>query len=356
MKLKFTIPSLSLLAATIMVAPFTGIASPTTERANVIIINQVVLCNDDGTSPARYHIQKKLVDQVYTRADLEFIFHPPTYWNNGKARRGEINLDTIKSDKQNQSIDCDAVTDAFSKKLSAMLEEGKPVEISRLKPRLQKQNRCKIKTLTATHNPKTAREIYQQRRDGVVLIGKIYKCDKCDKWHTSMASGFIISKDGIIVTNYHVLDNDKTGQAIAVQLRDGRMFAITEILASSKKEDLAVIKINADNLSPLPIAKDIQIGDPLYCISHPVKQFYTMTEGILAGDFIHKNKRREFAVTCDYAKGSSGAPIVDETGAVVAIVRVTQPVYYEQNHGVPTKIQMVWKYCIPSSTLLDLLK
>jgi len=425
-------------------------------------------------------MQKKLVDQVYTRADLEFIFMPPTQWNNGKARHGEINLDTVVAEgkksgnisnnpkivtllfvsavdgiagplgrgmqngnicfvnfgapdkmtdphqrafviahelghclglhhavddpnvpndipniqgdgpydkrlavealhpsqvktilssplvqqrslaessvKTNQSINSDAITSTFSQKLADMLESDEPVALEKIKPLLKEYKCANINTLNSSLKPESARKIYQRCRDGVVIIGKIYKCSKCDKWHTSLASGFIIRKDGIIVTNYHVLDNDKKGRAIAVQLRDGRMFAIQDILASSKKEDLAIIKIDADNLTTLPIAKETQIGAPLYCISHPVKQFYTMTEGILAGDFMHKGNRREFAVTCDYAKGSSGAPILDETGAVAAIVRVTQPVYYEKNHGVPTKIQMVWKYCIPSSTLLDLLR
>ena len=60
------------------------------------------------------------------------------------------------------------------------------------------------------------------------------------------------------------------------------------------------------------------------------------------------------AVTCDYAKGSSGAPVLDATGAVVGIVKVTSPVYYETKDGIPSKLQMVWKYCIPSSALLEL--
>ena len=139
-------------------------------------------------------------------------------------------------------------------------------------------------------------------------------------------------------------------------LRDGRIFPIEDILASSKKQDIAVLKINAEGLHALPVAQNTQIGAPLYCISHPVKQLYTMTEGILAGRFLRdKGIRREFAITCDYAKGSSGAPVLDETGAVAAIARLTQPIYYEKKHGVPTKIQMVWKYCIPSSALLELL-
>lgn len=56
----------------------------------------------------------------------------------------------------------------------------------------------------------------------------------------------------------------------------------------------------------------------------------------------------------DYARGSSGAPILDATGAVVGIVKVTSPVYYEEQDGVPAKLQMVWKYCVPSASLLAL--
>jgi len=64
-------------------------------RPRVVVVKPVILCNDDGTSPAPHVLSKKLVDRVYTKAGLEFVYLEPVHWNHGKARRGEINLDQI---------------------------------------------------------------------------------------------------------------------------------------------------------------------------------------------------------------------------------------------------------------------
>jgi len=64
-------------------------------RPRVVVVKPVILCNDDGTSPAPHALPKKLVDRVYTTAGLEFVYLEPVHWNHGKARRGEINLNQI---------------------------------------------------------------------------------------------------------------------------------------------------------------------------------------------------------------------------------------------------------------------
>jgi len=254
-----------------------------------------------------------------------------------------------------ESVDCDAIKRSFSAKLSEMLDAGEPVKMAAVREKLAAEKRCRLNTLLPTGKSLGMQAIYKRCRDGVVLVGKIYQCGKCDKWHTSIATGFVVSKDGAIVTNYHVIDKDEKGEAMGIMTRDGRVFAVRDILASSETNDLVVLKVDADNLVPLPVASTFEVGMPVYCLSHPVSHFYTMTDGIVAGDFAREAGRRELAVTCDYAKGASGAPILDASGAVAAIARVTRPVYYTKEHGKPTRLQMVWKFAVPSSALLDLL-
>jgi len=86
-----------------------------------------------------------------------------------------------------------------------------------------------------------------------------------------------------------------------------------------------------------------------------------MTEGLVAGHYLHREKshpkgRHVAAITADFAKGSSGGPVLDETGSVVAIVRSTLAVHYDRTNGRDTNVQMVWKHCIPATALLELLK
>lgn len=65
------------------------------KRSQALLVQPVILCDDDGKNPARYALPKKLVDQAYTKADLEFLYLDPVHWNNSQARQGKINLNTI---------------------------------------------------------------------------------------------------------------------------------------------------------------------------------------------------------------------------------------------------------------------
>jgi len=85
----------------------------------------------------------------------------------------------------------------------------------------------------------------------VVMVGKIAHCEACDNWHTRIASGFVIGREGIIVTNRHVVDKDERAAAIGVQTWDGRLLPIRKILAVDKPNDLAVLQVDADDLVAL---------------------------------------------------------------------------------------------------------
>jgi hypothetical protein len=87
--------TLTLLATAALSMP---LRSAPLDRSNVLIVKPVILCDDNGENAARHALPKTLADQVYTRGDLEFLYLPPVHWHHGKARRGEINLDTIVKD------------------------------------------------------------------------------------------------------------------------------------------------------------------------------------------------------------------------------------------------------------------
>ena len=76
-------------------------------RSRVVVIKPVILCDDDGSNPAPHVLPKTLVDQVYTKAGLEFVYLEPIRWNHGKARRGEINLDKIVRDGRRLRVICE---------------------------------------------------------------------------------------------------------------------------------------------------------------------------------------------------------------------------------------------------------
>ncbi len=258
-------------------------------------------------------------------------------------------------------LDPAAVTAQFIERCSAMLEAGAPVTPDHLWQNLPDEQSFPLRTLPPSDTVRQTTELYAVCRQSVVMVGKLVKCDKCDDWHVQIASGFVIGRNGVVVTNRHVIDEDDEVKAIAVQTWHGRLVAVKEVLAVSKTNDLAVLRIDADDLLPLPISPEAPVGTRVFVIGHPDKQFYTMTNGLLSGHFLRREGKNgpqygEITITADFAKGSSGAPILDARGAVVGIVRRTTPVCVERSNSNQNYAQMVWKRCVPSAALLKLLQ
>jgi len=210
----------------------------------------------------------------------------------------------------------------------------------------------------------SSQEVYARARKGVVVIGAISPCPAQPHWHGKYATGFVIGRNGIIVTNAHVIEAFEDSEAIGVMTADGRVFPVRSVLAADRTNDVAVLKISAEDLVPLPVAATVPIGATIYCLSHPAldcagtkNAFYTFTRGIASGKFRLKLGGKKFvnalAITADYAQGSSGGPILNEHGAVVGIVCQTLSLCAG---GDSSGTQMTWKIAMPSSSILALLK
>ena len=120
---------------------------------------------------------------------------------------------------------------------------------------------------------------YDELTGSVYLISHAYDCGKCDKWHLGgVATAWCLRSDGLMVTNYHVLDNDK-GEAWAVSSRDGKVYEVVEILAADKENDLAVFRVNGKDMKALRLAKAAKVGDEVKVISHPNRRLYMQTSG-----------------------------------------------------------------------------
>lgn len=196
----------------------------------------------------------------------------------------------------------------------------------------------------------------------VYLIGTVYKCGKCDKWHPGgIASAWALTRDGVMASNYHVFEK-ATGAAMGVCDREGRTYPVVEVLAADKAADVAIFRVKADNLVPLALGTPAGIGSEVRVISHPDRRFFTQTSGEVSR--YHRLPARKdrpaavwMSITADYAKGSSGGPVIDEAGKVVGMVSSTQSIYYNSDNGQPKgPLQMVVKNCVPASAIRALLK
>lgn len=133
-------------------------------------------------------------------------------------------------------------------------------------------------------------------------------------------SGFIIDREGYIVTNNHVVDN---AAEVTVRLYDGREYD-AEVVGVDPRSDVAVIKIDAPDLEPIPMGEsdDVEVGDFVLAFGNPFGLEMTMTQGIISakGRGPGINEREDYLQT-DAAinPGNSGGPLVSLNGEVIGI-------------------------------------
>jgi len=162
------------------------------------------------------------------------------------------------------------------------------------------------------------------------------------------------------VTNHHVVDRPET-ETIVAMTANGAFHAVREVLAGDPAHDLAVIRLEGKDFDYLTLGDDPSAGDRVRVLSHPDGRFYSLTSGIVSRRFVshsHSGKATSVEITADFARGSSGAPVFDARGAVVAIAANTHSIYYEQHkEGAPNKrkLQMVLKRSSPVSALRRML-
>lgn len=211
--------------------------------------------------------------------------------------------------------------------------------------------------LPATPDPavtttKPAAAIYDHARRATLILGHLYLCGKCDKYHANLAGGVLISSDGLALTNYHVLDT-REGIVFGAMTVDGRVFAIDEVLAASKKDDIALIRLrNAADLPHVTVRETVGTGDEVFVFSHPDGFFHTFTKGYLSRKYLTpQGKVPRLQITADFAKGSSGAGIFNVTGELVGLATATNSIYYSKEEDSPRNLQMVIKSGVPISSI-----
>jgi serine protease Do len=136
----------------------------------------------------------------------------------------------------------------------------------------------------------------------------------------SMGSGFIVSKDGIVLTNNHVIDG---ADEIYVRFSDRRELK-AKLIGSDKRSDLAVLQVEANDLPAVKLGKSkkLKVGEWVFAIGSPFGFDYTVTAGIVSakGRSLPNESYVPFIQT-DVAinPGNSGGPLFNMNGEVVGI-------------------------------------
>ncbi|MFN9986669.1 MAG: serine protease [Pirellula sp.] len=169
-------------------------------------------------------------------------------------------------------------------------------------------------------------EVLERMTQASLMVGTLYDCGRCSNIHGNISGGVVISSDGLALTNYHVLSrNDAAVKGLAAMNHQGQCFAISEVLATSKKDDVALIRLVSDTpFKPVPIAADSPKAlDRVMVLSHPHNEFYVLSTGIasrLTKPTMSGDSATWLEITAEFSGGSSGSGVFNERGELVGLV------------------------------------
>jgi putative serine protease PepD len=176
-----------------------------------------------------------------------------------------------------------------------------------------------IRTISNT-DPDTAKRVYANAKDSVVYVSATQAQGQ------ATGSGFVVSSDGKIVTNEHVVDG---ADQVTVKIGTSGTELPAQVLAADASKDLALLQVDAGGakLHPLTLgdSSKVQVGQTVYAIGNPYGLDHTFTSGIVSA--LDREIQApdgtpiEGAIQTDAAinPGNSGGALLDENGNVIGV-------------------------------------
>ena len=210
----------------------------------------------------------------------------------------------------------DSVEDFFNSQLNALQRQ--------LQAMAPDSTGNSVSGTAAVGNGMTAAQVYAQNVRSVVLIEATITADLFGQTGsgTSAGSGFILTEDGYVVTNYHVVDG---ATSVNVVLHDGTSYAAA-LVGKDSTNDLAVLKVDAVGLDAVALGSsdDLIVGDQVVAIGNPLGELTaTLTVGYVSAKerTVNTDGTIITMIQTDAAinSGNSGGPLFNMKGQVVGI-------------------------------------
>lgn len=135
---------------------------------------------------------------------------------------------------------------------------------------------------------------------------------------TGIGSGFFVSGDGRIVTNYHVIE---ASYSVKITNYAGREFEVVGVMGYNAEDDVAMLKVVAEAVPYLEVVgtESLKAGDPVYALGSPLGVDNIFTTGIISNPSLTINGADSIAFTAPISAGNSGGPLVNSEGRVIGI-------------------------------------
>ena len=130
-------------------------------------------------------------------------------------------------------------------------------------------------------------------------------------------TGFFIRKDGVVVTNLHVVAG---AERLTVEIADGEVFDAIYVLSTDARRDLILLQVPVTNAPVLPVASqtDIRVGESVYVIGNPLGLRGTFSDGLVSAKRVHDGVTY-LQITAPISQGSSGGPVMNQDGKVIGV-------------------------------------
>ena len=165
-----------------------------------------------------------------------------------------------------------------------------------------------------TEKPLSVEQLTAKVRMSIVVVSFTGRDGK----QLGLGTGFVISPDGLIATNLHVIGE---ARPISVKFADGKKFPVTTIHATERLMDLALLKIDAKNLPALEIGDSDKLkqGQDVVAIGNPFGLQHSVVAGVVSGRREIEGKPMiQLAIPIE--RGNSGGPLLDRNGRVHGIL------------------------------------
>ena len=235
-----------------------------------------------------------------------------------------------------------AVLEKFTKQLGKLADKGECAFGKDLAKKCEENRTFKLDTLKPSDKALSPEDLAEKIKPSVFIIGTVIGDKDKGFEQGRLATAWVVGADGYLMTNWHVLEDIADDEHFGVMNHEGKVFAMTDVVAMNKLADVAVIKIASKDLTPLPLAAaSAKVGSWVGVLGHPADRYYTFTQGHATRYSQFKNddgeKTRWLNITAEYAYGSSGSPVFNSTGAVVGMAALTESIDFPEEAPAPQK-------------------
>lgn len=173
---------------------------------------------------------------------------------------------------------------------------------------------------TDERKPLSVEEIAERAKKSVVVVSFTDLEGKAQ----GVGSGFIVSPDGLVATNLHVI---REARPILVKTTDGQEYDVVAIHATEEGSDLAVLRIEAKDLPALELGDSdaLKQGQDVVAIGHPQELKFSVVSGVVSGRR-EIDGRQMIQLAIPIERGNSGGPLLDRYGRVQGILTLKSTV------------------------------